>query len=284
MSADAKPLDGARVLVTRSQEQAPHFCAQLEALGALVYAVPVISIEGPADWQPVDEALRSLDRYNWIVFASSNAARFFVERSRQLGVLAQLKHTPVAAIGPSTARALAQNEIIAAFVPSQSIAEQFVIEFPQRVRIREKKILWPRGNLGRMLIAEALTEQGAVVEAVECYRNTPPKEQNAAARELATLLKEKKLTHVVLTSGQSAKSFADLAVAGLAGRSVEQAIEYEDRQAEMLADFVRDVIVASIGPETSRACREFIGKVDVEAAVHTIDGLCEALSNQHLET
>ena len=108
-------------------------------------------------------------------------------------------------------------------------------------------------------------------------RSLPPTEQYATAQQLAQLLKGQQLTHVLLASGQSAKSFAMLAATGLSGRAPADAIEYESGQLAVLAEYLRHVAIVSIGPQTSKACREFMGRVDIEAKIHTIDGLIAAL-------
>ena len=73
----AGPLAGKIVLVTRASGQEAGLRAPLEALGAIVVSIPLIELVDPADWGPADRAIRSLDRYDAIVFTSVNG----VERS-----------------------------------------------------------------------------------------------------------------------------------------------------------------------------------------------------------
>jgi uroporphyrinogen-III synthase len=39
------------------------------------------------------------------------------------------------------------------------------------------------------------------------------------------------------------------------------------------------VVIASIGPQTSKTCHELLGRVDCEAAEYTLDGLAQAITN-----
>lgn len=39
------------------------------------------------------------------------------------------------------------------------------------------------------------------------------------------------------------------------------------------------VCIASIGPQTSKTCRELIGRVDLEAQEYTLEGLTTAIAN-----
>src|SRR5690349_2197477 len=73
----ARPLQGKRILVTRTREQAGSFSERLSALGAISVEFPVIRIVPPLDWQPLDEALRHLcdarpAYYAWLIFTSVN--------------------------------------------------------------------------------------------------------------------------------------------------------------------------------------------------------------------
>ena len=69
---DNRPLSGVRVLVTRAREQASQLAAQLAALGAEPVEAPAIEIAEPDDYAPLDEALRGMNRYRWVVFTSAN--------------------------------------------------------------------------------------------------------------------------------------------------------------------------------------------------------------------
>ena len=54
------PLQGKRILVTRTREQAGTFNARLRALGAIPVEFPTIRIVPPQDWGPLDDALHGL--------------------------------------------------------------------------------------------------------------------------------------------------------------------------------------------------------------------------------
>jgi len=75
------PLAGRRVLVTRAPHQAGKLNAGLQALGAEPVEVPVLEIVPPESYAPLDDALRHLDRYDWLILASANAARAMAERA-----------------------------------------------------------------------------------------------------------------------------------------------------------------------------------------------------------
>src|SRR5688572_24611983 len=109
------PLTGRRILVTRPRAQAGVLCDKLAGLGAAPILFPTIEIGPMEDPAPLDDAIRALPEFDWIIFTSVNGVAAFWERS---GV--DLKSAPtakIAAIGPATAAALARRGMQAHFIP-----------------------------------------------------------------------------------------------------------------------------------------------------------------------
>src|SRR5512135_2558738 len=97
------PLQGLRILNTRTHEQAGAFSSQLSALGAIPIEFPTIRIVAPEDWKPLDIALQRLcesDWYEWLVFTSANGVQIFFEHLNSQGYSVEsLDKVRVAAIG-----------------------------------------------------------------------------------------------------------------------------------------------------------------------------------------
>src|SRR5450631_4254235 len=101
---EAKPLSGKRIVITRAVEQARDLKGRLENLGATILLLPAVSFSEPADATELDRAIRSLDSFDWILFTSANAVRFFACRRRKLGITSGEKLRPRrAAVGLATA-------------------------------------------------------------------------------------------------------------------------------------------------------------------------------------
>ena len=83
---DNRPLFGKRVLVTRSRAQAGALTRLLEGQGADVIEVPTIRIEPPEDYGELDEALRRLSAFDWVVFTSTNAVDAVFDRLQMSGL------------------------------------------------------------------------------------------------------------------------------------------------------------------------------------------------------
>jgi uroporphyrinogen III methyltransferase / synthase len=95
------PLQGIRIVVTRSKKQAAGLSSKFRELGAEVYEFPVISITPPDSWAPLDEAIEKIKRYDWVLFASANAVDAFVARADEVGIGKEgLDYTKFAVIGP----------------------------------------------------------------------------------------------------------------------------------------------------------------------------------------
>src|SRR5271166_6354181 len=105
MSAD-KPLEGKRIVVTRAIEQAREIKERLENLGAIVLLIPAVSFSEPDETSELDRAIGSLEMFDWLLFTSANAVRFFAGRCRKLGrSVNNGNRLRCAAVGPATAGA-----------------------------------------------------------------------------------------------------------------------------------------------------------------------------------
>jgi uroporphyrinogen-III synthase len=164
----SKPLEGKRILVTRSVEQARDLKTRLENVGATVLLFPAVSFSEPADTTELDRAIRSLSKFDWILFTSANAARFFAARCRKLGVKPKRggKYR-CAAVGPATASAVAAEGF-----PVDHVAKEFLgvaLANEMAASLSGRKILLPRSERGRPDLPDALRNGGAHVTEVVAY-------------------------------------------------------------------------------------------------------------------
>jgi len=262
------PLAGRRVLVTRAAHQVESFCKKLNQLGADTFSLPMTEIQPPSDWSDVDAALEQLEKFDWLVFSSVNAVNYFFNRATLRQKLQSLC-ARIAAIGPATAASVQQFGLQHAFSPSSYIAEDFIAEFANyEHNLSNKKILWARGNKGRMLIADDLRARGAEVDCITCYVNDLPLERDSLLRDLTSILLEAKLDAVLFASGEAAKNFAVL-LNGMDDSSLNE------REKAAVRSAIDECAIISIGPETSRSCRAHLNRVDREATIHTMDGMLQ---------
>ena len=248
------PLAGLRVLVTRARQQASALSSRLVELGAVPLEYPTIEIRPVDDPTPFDAAIREVGAFAWIVFTSTNGVDAFWDRLLASGQDSRaLAGVQVCAIGPSTAAALAGRGITADWMPVEFVTDSILDGF-KSYDLGGAPVLLARADIAPPLLADGLRTQGAQVTEVTAYRTIPSDESR---ERLLAALEGRKIDVVTLTSSSTARNL----VAGMGGR----------------LDLLAGLTVASIGPVTSRTARELGLTVDVEAEVHTIPGLVDAL-------
>ena len=216
--------------------------AQASELAARLRSLGAIVVEAPAiRIEPLDVVIPPLDEFDLICVTSPNGAEQLLARVHDARALAG---PPIAAIGPGTARALQERGIRADIVPERAIAES-LIEALRDVPV--KNALVARAQNARDLLPDALRERGAEVTVLPLYRTVAePLTPEARAAALGA-------DYATFTSASSARFFRE-AAGTLAGPRL-----------------------VSIGPVTSEALRALGAEPDVEAPVHTPDGLVDAL-------
>ncbi len=246
---ERRPLHGLSVAVTRARPQASGLSDALRGLGADVVELPVIRIVPRIDSPQVRDAVQSIHAYPLICLTSPNGARLLFEALAESGRDARaLANATVAAIGPGTAAALAEQGITPDIVPERSIAEALVAALAQ-VEVAGRPVLVARAADARDVLPEALRDRGAQVDVVALYETAlerPDPESIEAALEA---------DYLTFTSSSTVRNF----------------VQTVDGRAPVRAR------VASIGPVTSEAAREAGLEVHVEARRHDPDGLLEAL-------
>ncbi|MBW2600666.1 MAG: uroporphyrinogen-III C-methyltransferase [Deltaproteobacteria bacterium] len=253
---EEKPLFGKTVVVTRTRQQASELVARLSALGAECLECPTIRVVPPDDWSPLDQAIDSLETYDWLVLTSVNGVNFFFDRlfERDRDVRA-LKNVRTAAIGPATAKRLREFGFRADIVPETYRAES-VIEAFKNEPLDGKKILLPRAKEARPILPVEVRKMGATVDEIASYQTEQVTEN---VEGLVSRLEEHSVDVITFTSSSTVKNFK----AALPSEKLEKLLD--------------GVKTACIGPITASTAKELGFNVDIEATEYTIPGLCEAI-------
>jgi hydroxymethylbilane synthase len=202
-------LEGARVVVTRPQQQATGLIAALQARGAAPLALPAIRIEPVADSSQLDSALTEAraGAFDWLVFSSANAVVAVADRLRALGHQpAELTALLVAAVGPATAAAAVAVGLPVRIVPGSHDAAALALELRQWVD-GTTRVLYPRSAIGRDTLPDLLRRAGADVVDVAAYRTLP--EHEVDAKVLANV-RRGDVDAVTFFSPSSVRNFLDL--------------------------------------------------------------------------
>ncbi len=246
-----KPLAARRVLVTRPRPQAGALVDALRAHAAVPILFPTIAIRPANDLRALDAAITRLGDYAWLTFTSANGVEVFWDRLRALGTVVPAG-VRIAAVGSSTARALATRGATVDFIPDEFVGARLGATLPDAAG---RRVLLARAARAREELADALTARGALVDSVAVYDSIPaaPDPEGLAALERG-------VDAAPFTSASTVRTFAT--AFGLS--------------AQALLD---GVVIACIGPVTADEARSLGFTVHVEPEEHTIPALVRALSD-----
>jgi uroporphyrinogen III methyltransferase/synthase len=226
------------------------------ALGATVVeaaAIRTLPVDDPA---PLDDAIRRLERYAWLILTSPNGVRILLERLRAAGSRVEALRFPrVAAIGPATAGTLRDAGIRVDVLPAGQFQAEGLLEALRPLLRPGDRVLLLRAAEGRPVLPEGLGALGAIVEEVAAYRTV---RDAIDASSIHRALQQGEIDAVTFTSGSTVRQFVDLV------------------GAEALRGSRRPRIVC-LGPVTAEAAAEVGISVDRVAEQGTMEGLVHAL-------
>jgi uroporphyrinogen III methyltransferase/synthase len=241
-----RPLGGLTVAVTRARAQASGLARRLEALGASVVQAPVIRAQ-PLPGPPLDPS-----PYDLICVTSANGVAGLFERlddgTHPPGDARSLAGARIAAIGPATARALAERGIVADVVPERFLAESLVEALSE---LPVRRALVARARAARDVLPDALRARGVEVDVLALYETV------AEPLSARTLRAVREADYITFTSSSTVRFFVQ-AAGGEAGISPATRI-------------------VSIGPVTSETLREHGLEPHIEADRSDVEGILAAL-------
>lgn len=253
-----RPLVHQTVLVTRPDDPQHTLARQFELLGAQVQHWPAIRILPAADPTPLDEAIRELPQFQWLVFNSPNGVRHFMERLWHSGRDARALHPcRLAAIGRQTAAELERFQLRCDLVPEQFDADHLAQSLVDQAfsnaanAPNRPTCLIIRASRGREVVAERLMEVGVAVRQVVAYQNV---DNDAPPAELLVAMQSGKIDWVTVTSSAIA-----------------------DNLVRHFGPALGLTRIASISPITSRRLQQHGFPATVEARIYTAQGIVDAI-------
>jgi uroporphyrinogen III methyltransferase/synthase len=243
------------VLITRPAGQGDDLAELLRAAGGQCVHVPAIRIGPPPSWQPLDEALGRIDGFDWIVFASANGVRSFVDRMRATGRDGRSLGTArLAAIGPATREELERSGFACDLTPEMYSSEGIVAALGRTPG--QARFLLVRANRGRDVMRRELEALGHSVTEVPAYSSEPVETLDDAATRAVDLAPVDWLT---VTSSLIAESAVRL-----------------------FGPRIHRWRIASLSPVTSETLRRSGVTPTVEAATARAGALVEAMTDWEL--
>jgi len=232
-------LSGKTIVITRAASQSAELRNRLEGLGARVIECPTIQIVPPKSWKPVDDAIRRLHTYQWLLFTSANAVEQFMDRMGN-----RRPTIPIAVVGSATGARLGEWGLKADLIPKEFRAEGLLDAFPEN--LVGTRILFPRAEVAREMLPEELRRRGATVDIVVVYRTI-----KAFAGSIGEILETEHVDCIVFTSPSAIP--------------------------ENLHMLPSSTALAVIGPVTREAAQLLGLKPDIVPVESSIPGLVEAI-------
>jgi len=248
-----------KIIITRAQEQTSEAREIFRKNGAEVFDLPSLVIGPPDNWAPLDDALKKIYTFDWIIFSSANGVRNVEDRMKEIGLsLSQISKTiQIAAVGRKTASLLSDMEAKISFVPPSFVADSLVEYFPQNQK--GLKLLIPRVQTGgRSILSDSFKLKGAEVTEVAAYESSCPKE---IPQKTIDALNSGEIDIIAFTSGKTVINTVSL---------------LKKYFGENWLKLIEKIKIVSIGPQTSNSCEKFIRKPDKEANPHDLDGLLKS--------
>ena len=208
--------------------------------------------------ESIDQAVYSLELYEWVVFTSVNGVEMFWQRLAENQNLENgraqdgqpqslaAKMPKTAAIGPITAHALLDKGIQPAFTPDSFVGEAVAEGLGE---LQGKRVLLLRAETAREALPKLLEARGAIVDDLPVYRTVPEKPDPKALPEL-----QAGVDAITFTSSSTVRNWVD---------SVDE--------------LHPSPLIVCIGPVTADTAKALGLRPDIIANEFTTDGLVDAL-------
>jgi len=239
-----------KVLITRPRAQSSAFGEALQSAGFEPIYFPVIEIRAVENNTELDNAIKNLAKYDWVVFTSVNAVDICspLLKGEGLGVR-------FAAIGPKTAEALRKHDIEPDFIPEEYVAEAIL---PGLGDLRGKWVLLPRAEIARQEMPKSILKAGGIAHEIVVYQTLPAEVDMDGLNALKS-----GVDIITFTSASTVENFV--------------AIMHQNKLNPL--NLPNNPLFACIGPITEQAAREEGFSNIVTAKEYTTEGLIQIISN-----
>jgi uroporphyrinogen III methyltransferase/synthase len=175
------------------------------------------------------------------------------------GDVRSLKGPRICAVGPATAERLAKYGLKVDVIPAEHHAEAAAGAMRSRGAIAGQRVLFPKSDIAREVLADELRKAGATVTEVVAYRTMPQAVGRESDPDIYKMLLERKIAAVTFTSASSVRHF-------VSAIGEEQA-----------PDLLRTTVVASIGPVTAEAAQQLGITSTIVPKEYTVPALVQAI-------
>jgi len=248
-------------VVTRAPEQSRELTETLGRMGAEVLLLPTVCFASADDSSVLDDALREISGFDWLLLTSQNAVRFFCQRCRERGISPQdfsSSKLRIGAVGIATAQAAEQELMRVDYVAKGQTGESFAREL--NAELVGRRVLLPRSDRADERLPKALRDAGAIVTEAITYRNMPPPSFDS---QIVGRVRRAEVDAIVLASPSAFHNLRDL---------------FDAAELVKLSKRIEFVV---IGPTTARALHESGVRVGIETQESSSAGLANAIASHY---
>jgi len=226
------------VVITRPIERAKVLSDIIESCNGRPVVVPTLELE-LVESQELIDICNNISSYDWIIFTSPAGVKSFFNTYKGGDVPCR-----IAVIGVKTEEELNKHNLEADLVPDTFTAEGLLEAFKD-IDVTGKCIALPRTLSARTVLPEGLESYGARVMIAESYKSSIPHDASKILKLADDILNDN-IDVLTFTSPLTAHNLFKLL-------KEHRSTQYED----ILTKIRSDVIVASIGPITTSALKEY---------------------------
>ncbi|MBY2478972.1 uroporphyrinogen-III C-methyltransferase [Clostridioides difficile] len=249
-----KPLFGKSIAVTRSRNQNSVLVEKIMDLGGNPVEIPTIKIEKIQNNIKLENEIKNINKYNYLILTSKNAVEIFFEKIYEMNFdLRILSNLKICAIGSATSNELKKRGIIADIVPKKFVAESLYEELMPILKSSDN-ILIPRAENARDYLVDKLKDICEVTE-VHTYRTVI---DEGKKDEILDILNSKDIDYITFTSSST----------------VNNLVEIIGKENIKILDKIKTL---SIGPITTETINSLGIKLYKEATKSTIDSLVDLI-------
>ncbi|WP_096385989.1 uroporphyrinogen-III synthase [Hafnia sp. CBA7124] len=194
------------ILVTRPSPAGEELVSRLRTLGRAAYHAPLIDFTPGTGLAALPDLLAQLQQGDLVFVLSKHAVRYahsYLQRS----AIAWPRELNYFAIGRPTALRLHTATGLPVAYPQPPETSESLLLLPELRNIAGKQALILRGNGGRELLAETLTQRGVSVTLSECYQRCAIHYNGA---EQSAHWRRQGISTLVVTSGEMLQQLYDL--------------------------------------------------------------------------
>lgn len=156
------PLAGNKIVVTRPRDRISTISEKLRQKGAEVLELPAIRTIPIQGNEPLHQALRQLDQYQWLVFTSPAGVKiFFDEMKAEKTDIRRLGRMQIAAIGQGTKKEIEEKGIFVDLIPEVYDGKSLGTLVGQHCKPGDR-ILIPRARIGTKELTDEIGKQAGI--------------------------------------------------------------------------------------------------------------------------